>query len=120
MNEEIISIIIFEYKTNNLFGLCIVFYANFSLNGILMGKKKKKGEETVEKWIIHQSMNSNNSIYDMRSRVKRYERWERPFLSITLFMTIYANSHKKKKKKCWNLVIFFLWNHRRYFMPANS
>lgn len=93
MNEEIISIIIFEYKTNNLFGLCIVFYANFSLNGILMGKKKKKGEETVEKWIIHQSMNSNNSIYDMRSRVKRYERWERPFLSITLFMTIYANSH---------------------------
>lgn len=49
LNEEIISIIIFEYKTNNLFGLCIVFYANFSLNGILMGKKKKKGEETVEK-----------------------------------------------------------------------
>lgn len=47
-------------------------------------------------------MNSNNSIYDTRSRVKRYERWERPFLSIKLFMTIYANSHfyelKKKKK----------------------
>lgn len=97
MNEEIISIIIFEYKTNNLFGLCIVFYANFS-QWNFNGGKKKKGEETVEKWIIHQSMNSNNSIYDMRSRVKRYERWERPFLSITLFMTIYANSHKKKKK----------------------
>lgn len=50
LNEEIISIIIFEYKTNNLFGLCIVFYANFSqwnFNG--GGKKKKKGEETVEK-----------------------------------------------------------------------
>lgn len=45
LNEEIISIIIFEYKTNNLFGLCIVFYANFSLNGILMGKKKKKKEK---------------------------------------------------------------------------
>lgn len=99
MNEEIISIIIFEYKTNNLFGLCIVFYANFSQWNFNGGKKKKKREETVEKWIIHQSMNSNNSIYDMRSRVKRYERWERPFLSITLFMTIYANSHKKKKKK---------------------
>lgn len=78
------------------------------LNGILMGeKKKKKGEETVEKWIIHQSMNSNNSIYDMRSRVKRYERWERPFLSITLFMTIYANSHKKKKKKMLESSYFF-------------
>lgn len=43
-------------------------------------------------------MNSNNSIYDMRSRVKRYERWERPFLGIILFMTIYANSHFYEQK----------------------
>lgn len=49
LNEEIISIIIFEYKTNNLFGLCIVFYANFSLNGILMGKKKKKRRRNSRK-----------------------------------------------------------------------
>lgn len=54
MNEEIVSFIIFEYKTNNLFGLFIVFYANFSQWNFNGGKKKKE-EETVEKWIIHQS-----------------------------------------------------------------